>query len=76
MAFFGKSLRSRKIEINEASIDARSPDMLKRLDRIENNFERLNEILDNLETQFELDDRLVVDANDSPSQKLRTKKPR
>ena len=76
MAFFGKSLRSRKIEINPETIDANSPEMQKRLDRIEDNFERLGEILDTLEARFELDDRLTPASDESATEKLRTKKPR
>lgn len=74
MAFFGRSLKSKKIEIDPNSISSDSPEMQKRLDRIEGNYDKLDDILTHLETRFELDDRLAT-AYDESVEKLK-KKPR
>ena len=68
MSFFGKSLSHRKIVVDQRATSADSPDMIKRLDRIESNYLRLNDILTELEAKFELDERLVIEAGDDPDQ--------
>ena len=77
MTFFGKSIKSRKIDINKESVSSDDPEMQKRLDRIESNFDRLDAILTDLETRFDLDERLVTQAEeDASSKRIRKKKPR
>ena len=62
MTFFGKTLKSKRIEIDTTSLNSDSPELQKRLDRIEGNYAKLDDILTNLEARFELDDRLAADA--------------
>ena len=72
-SFFGKSLSSKQIEINTDATCADTPEMVARLDRIENNYAKLSDILSDLEKRFEMDDRLaamIEESNDLP------KKPR
>ena len=78
MAFFGKSLAPRKIDVDTESTSANSPEMQKRLDRIETNYSKLEEILLQLETRFEMDDRLAAEHQNDVDQlrKIRKKKPR
>jgi hypothetical protein len=77
MAFFGKSLKSRKIDVNKDTVSSDDPEMLKRLDRIETNFNRLDEILTDLEMKFELDERLISELDPAAEEfNLRKKKPR
>lgn len=65
MKFFGKSLKSKQIEIDTSSVNSDSPELLKRLERIEGNYAKLDDILANLEARFELDDRLATEAEDA-----------
>ncbi len=77
MAFFGKSLSSRKIDIDTKSLSSDDPDVLKRLHRIESNFDRLDEILSDLEARFELDERLTAEVDQEIEvNKIGKKKPR
>ena len=77
MAFFGKSLSSRKIDIDTKSLSSDDPDVLKRLHRIESNFDRLDEILSDLEARFELDERLTAEVDQEIDvNKIGKKKPR
>ena len=77
MAFFGKSLESRKININPDSTRSDDPEMQKRLDRIESNFDRLDQVLTDLEARIELDERLSVEMDPAAEEfSIRQKKPR
>ena len=75
MAYFGKSLTSKKIEISHDSTTSNDPDLLKRLERIEANYAKLGDILNELELKFELDDRLAeilgTEASDTKPKKPR-----
>ena len=62
MAFFGKSLESKRIRIDDDAVNSDSPEMKKRLDRIEGNYAKLDGILNELEARFELDERLTASA--------------
>lgn len=77
MAFFGKSLKSRKIVINQEATSSECPELRKRLDRIETNYSKLDEILEQLETQFSLDERLTSESDaEIETTKISRKKPR
>ena len=58
---FGKKYKPRKIKVESAPIDRDSPAVQQRLDRIERNYQKLDEILCELESRIELDDRLTTD---------------
>jgi hypothetical protein len=58
MSFFGKDLDPKKIEIDSSSLTSDSDEVRSRLDRIGANYEKLSEILGDLETRIEQDDRL------------------
>ena len=60
MSYFGKPLTSKKIVVSKESTSSDDPEMLKRLERIENNYTKLADILSELEEQFEMDDRLTA----------------
>jgi predicted kinase len=64
MAFFGKDTTPRSIEIDPTTITSDSDAVRSRLDRIGANYERLAEILADLETRIETDERLRA-INDS-----------
>lgn len=69
---FGKKYKPRKLKIEVASVDRDSPAVQQRLDRIERNYKKLDEVLRDLESRIELDDRLTSDKGDFD----RPKKPR
>ena len=54
-----KKYQSRRITIDTQGTSADSPDVQKRLERIRQNYLRLDEILVELETRIEFDDRLA-----------------
>ncbi|MEM9940973.1 MAG: hypothetical protein AAF939_05250, partial [Planctomycetota bacterium] len=59
MAFFPPDrLKSRNIEIDETNVSAESPDVQRRLQRIESNYVQLDEILAELETKISSNERL------------------
>lgn len=59
MAFFSPGkLKPRKIEVDQSAISCDSPEVQKRLDRIESNYEQLDTILANLEAKMASDERL------------------
>ena len=60
MKFFGKDISIGKLEIDDESTSADSPEMLKRLDRISANYERLDEVLTTLESKMAADERLAA----------------
>ncbi len=73
MAFFGKSLAARKIEIKTGGQNSDCPEIQKRLDRIESNYTKLDEILNQLESRFELDDRVTSEIDSEFESKPLTK---
>ena len=73
---FGKKYKSRKLEIDAAAIDRDSPEVKKRLDRIERNYAKLDEVLRDLETRIKLDDRLTSDRDNDDSVERLPNKPR
>ena len=75
MEFFGKSLASKQIEVNENASTSDDPEMLKRIQRIETNYAKLGNILNDLEQRFEMDDRLAAVFGDEASESV-PKKPR
>ena len=59
MAFFSpEKLKRKSIEIDHSEISSSSPEVQKRLDRIEGNYQQLDEILAELESKMAADDRL------------------
>ncbi len=57
--FMFKKYRSQSITIDTSGTSATSPDVEKRLQRIQQNYAKLDEILIDLETRIEMDDRLT-----------------
>ena len=86
MSFFGKNLEPKKIEIDPSTLTSESDQVRSRLDRIGANYEKLSEILGDLETRIEQDDRLrainetideaALESADGPSKKKRKWRPR
>ena len=64
MSFFGKDLDPRKIEIDASTLTSDSDEIRSRLDRIGANYEKLSDILGNLEMRIKEDDQLRA-INDS-----------
>lgn len=59
MAFFSpKKLERRMIEVDASTSTSESPEMQKRLARIEQNYDRLNDVLTDLESKISADERL------------------
>ena len=56
--FFGKSLSIGKVEIDADSVSSDSPQMLKRLDRISDNYAKLDLILSDMESKIAQDEHL------------------
>lgn len=86
MSFFGKNLDPKKIEIDPSTLTSESDEVRSRLDRIGANYEKLSEILGDLETQIEQDERLrainetideaALDSADGQAKKKRKWRPR
>lgn len=65
MAFFPpEKLRPQQIEIDESTESCDSPEIRRRLDRIEKNYQQLNEVLIDIESKLSTDERLVALDND------------
>ncbi len=64
MSYFDKSFPHRQIVVDRCTPEADNPDMIRRLNRIESNYSRLDDILTELEARFELDDRLPFNELD------------
>jgi len=59
MAFFSpEKLKRKKIQVDHSETSANSPEVQKRLERIEENYEQLDTILAELELKMQSDDRL------------------
>ena len=58
MSFSGKDIDPKKIEIDSSTLTSDSDEVRSRLDRIGANYQKLSEILVDLETRIEEDDRL------------------
>lgn len=58
MPFFGKDIDPKKIEIDASTLTSDSDQVRSRLDRIGANYQKLSEILRDLEMRIEQDDRL------------------
>ena len=56
---FGPKYKSKKIQVDISGVSADSPEVIRRLERIERNYTALEGILDELESRIELDDRLT-----------------
>ena len=52
MAFFSKPARRIVIETDPQSVGCDQPEVMKRLNRIESNYERLDEVFTDLETRM------------------------
>ncbi len=84
MAFFSeKKLRRIRIEIDDSSLKSDSPEILNRLDRIEENYGKLDEVLTGLEDRFANDEdflRLFPEGEEPvfelPKKKKRKWRPR
>lgn len=60
MAFFSeKKLRRIRIEIDDDALKSDSPEIRKRLDRIEENYALLDDVLNGLEARFKNDESIV-----------------
>ena len=73
MAYFGKSLASKKIEVSDDSTTSDDPEILKRLERIETNYDKLANILTQLEQKFEMDDKLSAIFDEDAAEPLPNK---
>ena len=79
MKYFGRNYKRQTIEVDTDSVSAEDPELVKRLDRIEQNYSRLDQVLSDLESRIELDDRLSTaneEAATDTSKRVRKKKPR
>lgn len=86
MAFFSKKkLRRIEIEIDPSTATADAPEMQKRLDRIAQNYQKLDEVLAGLEDRFKNDESIklllgdeapVIEAPKKKKRKWRPRKPR
>ncbi len=87
MAFFtDKKLRRIRIKIDESELKSDSPEILNRLNRIEENYGKLDEVLSGLEDRFENDEAFlslfpkgeepVFDLPKKKKRKWRPRKPR
>jgi len=86
MAFFTKKkLRRIRIEIDDSTATADSAEMQKRLDRIADNYQKLDEVLNGLEDRFKNDESIklllgdeapVVEAPKKKKHKWRPRNPR
>jgi len=64
--FSTNQLKSRKIEIAQSQVCAESPEVRRRLDRISQNYDELDSILEQLEAKMKADDRLsAFDGDDA-----------
>ena len=68
MAFFfnPEKLERKIIEVDNSAMTSLSPEVKKRLDRIEGNYQQLDEILAELESKMAADDRLQAIEETSP----------
>jgi len=79
MKYFGRNYERKKLDIDTESVCADDPVLQKRLDRIEQNYSRLDQVLSELEARIELDDRLTASTEGEASgttKRVRRKKPR
>ncbi len=82
MSFFGKDLIPRKIEIDSSTLTSESDEVRSRLGRIDANYQKLSEILGDLETRIDADEQLrainesIDDAALESSEDATAKKPR
>jgi len=87
MAFFSeKKLRRINIEIDDSALKSNSPEIQTRLDRIAENYVKLDEVLSGLENRFENDESFlglfpegeepVFDLPKKKKRKWRPRKPR
>jgi len=64
--FATNKLKSRKIEIDQSDLCAESPEVRRRLDRISQNYDKLDSVLEQLEAKMKADDRLsAFDGDDA-----------
>ncbi len=66
MTFFSpEKLKQRRIEIDTTQVSSNSPEVQRRLDRIQENYQQLDEILSEMESKIAGDERLkaIDDAN-------------
>eukprot|EP01043_Picozoa_sp_COSAG02_P099726 COSAG02_NODE_35835_length_462_cov_1.308540_1_plen_74_part_10 len=68
--FSTNQLKSRKIEIAQSQVGAESPEVRKRLDRISQNYDELDSILEQLEAKMQADDRLSAFEGDDANFEL------
>lgn len=68
--FRSNKLKSRKIQIARSEISAESPEVRRRLDRISQNYDELDSILEQLEARMNADDRLSAFDGDDASFEL------
>ncbi|MEM7453959.1 MAG: hypothetical protein AAF456_06335 [Planctomycetota bacterium] len=83
-AFFGKKVPVGKIEVDRESTSAVSPEVMRRMERISDNYDKLNSVLAELESRIQKDptlreyDRIAAEAAETGSEETgrRTKKKR
>ena len=56
--FFGRELSSGKLELDSESVSCKSPDVVRRLERIESNYQKLDAILTDLERKISREAKL------------------
>ena len=79
MAFFSeKKLRRVRIEIDDSAMKSDSPEIQSRMERIEANYGKLDEVLSKLERRFENDESFLslFPAGEEPIFELPKKKKR
>ena len=77
MAFFSeKKLRKIRIDIDDSALKSDSPEIQSRLDRIEENYGKLDDVLSDLENRFENDEEPIFDLPKKKKRKWRPRKPR
>jgi hypothetical protein len=84
--FSSEKLRPRQIEIDDSTANCDSPEMRKRLDRIARNYNQLDQVLVDLESKLDTDERLAAlddkafdfesEFGVKPKRKWRKSKPR
>jgi hypothetical protein len=78
MAFFSENkLRRIRIEIDDSALKSDSPEVLKRLSRIEENYARLDDVFEDLEDRFKNDDsivKLLADHDEFVAEPVKKKK--
>lgn len=79
MKYFGRTYKRQHISVDTDTVRADDPKVQQRLERIEKNYSKLDQVMSELEAKIELDERLTVSQDEVPvetSKRVRKKKPR